>query len=245
MPDGPRDAPGTETLTAPDTFRPVMGRLARGLSALFWGLPIALVLAIQGLTINPFGQLGLVSLLAPSAGFGLLFYGLFLLGTFPGPDPVWPRTLDRARFFALTCLGLSPFLHWYQRVPDTEMFVSAVHLLGLFGVALLITINALLRRFTAALPDPLLRLETAAFTRINNGCLLALPLIVLAWTLAWRWTDAPVHVRLLLQWIEPFRLFVLLFLTLLPLSMTMSLLWKTKETLLGLCTVMSCHVSPR
>jgi len=236
MPEGQPDAPGPETPPSVDAFRPVLGRLARGLSALFWGLPLALVLSVQSLTINPFGHLGLVSLLAPSVGFALLFYGLVLLGTFPGPDRRWPANLDRTRFLALTCLGLSPFLHWYRRMPDTELFASAVHLLGLFGVGFLITLNGLLRRFTAALPDPLLRLETAAFTRINNGCLLALPLIVLAWILAWRLTDAPVHVRLLLQWIEPFRLFVLLFLTLLPLSMTMSLLWKTKETLLGLLT---------
>ena len=236
MPEGQRDAPGPKTPPSADAFRPVLGRLARGLSALFWGLPLALVLSVQSLTINPFGHLGVVSLLAPSAGFALLFYGLFLLGSFPDPTLRWPASLDRARFLALTCLGLSPFLHWYRRMPDTELFVSAVHLLGLFGVGFLITLNGLLRRFTAALPDPLLRLETAAFTRINNGCLLALPLIVLAWILAWRWTDAPVHVRLLLQWIEPFRLFVLLFFTLLPLSMTMSLLWKTKETLVGLLT---------
>lgn len=215
-------------------MRPASTTVARGLSALFWGLPLALVLAVQSLTINPFGHLGIVSLLAPSAGFALLFYGLFLLGSFPAFDPGWRGLLDRARLPALTCLGLSPFLHWYRRLPDNDFFVAAVHLLGLFGVALLITLNVLVRRLTTAMPDPLLRLEAGTFTRFNNGCLLALPLLVLVWALAWRWLGAPTHVRLLLQWIEPFRFMVLLFLLLLPLSMTMSMLWKAKETLLKL-----------
>jgi len=236
MPDGQRDASGPETLTAQERFQPVMGRLARGLSALFWGLPLALVFSVQSLTTDPLGHLGVVGLLAPSTGFALLFYGLVMLGPFPNPDQRWLAGLDRARLLSLTCLGLSPFLHWYRRVPEIELFLAAVQLLGLFGVGLLIVLNGLLRRITASLPDQLLRLETAAFTRVNNGCLLALPLVVVAWMLAWRWPDAPVHVHLLLQWIEPFRLFVLLFLTLLPLSMTMSLLWKSKETLLGLLT---------
>lgn len=227
-----------------ETFRPPSSTVARGLSALFWGLPLALVLAVQSLTINPFGHLGIVSLVAPSAGFGLLFYGLLLLGATPILDPGWSGLLDRARFLALTCLGLSPFLHWYRRLPDNDFFAAAVHLLGLFGVVFLITLNVLLRRLAHALPDPLLRLETTAFSRFNNGCLLALPLVVLVWALAWRWPGAPVHVRLVLQWIEAFRFVVLLFLILLPLSMTMSLLWKAKETLLALATGGSPPTAP-
>jgi hypothetical protein len=233
MPVGQRDEAGPGDRPAPEALRPLLGRLTRGLSALFWGLPLALVLSVQSLTVNPFGHLGAVSLLAPSAGFALLLYGLLLLSPFHPDDVRWSGALERARLLALTCLGLSPFLHWYRRMPDTDLFVSAVHLLGLFGVAFLIAVNSLLRRLTEALPDALLRVETAAFTRINNGCLLALPLLVLAWMLAWRWPDPPVHVRLVLQGVEPFRFFLLLFLTLLPLSMTMSLLWKAKETLLA------------
>jgi len=218
-------------------IRPVLGALTRGLSALFWGLPLALVLSVQSVTSMRLGPLELLNLLAPSAGFGLLLYGLVLLGALRMPrHRAWVAKLDRARFLALTCLGLSPFLHWYQRMPQTDLFSTAVALLALFSVMLLLSLNGVLRRLAEALPDALLVIEAKAFTRLNMLCLLLLPVVTAGWFLAWRWAEAPLWLAEALRRAEPFRLLVLLFLTLLPLSMTMSLLWKTKETLLGLGT---------
>jgi hypothetical protein len=209
-----------------------LGRLSRGLSALFWGLPIALILSVQAATFNWLGALGPLSHFAPPAAFALLLYGILLLRRFRPDEPGWTAALDRAQLLALTNLGLSPFLQWHQRLPDTALFSTAVLLLALFSLAFLLSLNALLRRLAAFLPDPLVQLETAALTRLSSLCLLLLPILGIAWMAAWRWPSPPSPLRGLLIALDGFRPFVFLFLTLLPLAFTMSLLWKIKETAL-------------
>src|SRR5438552_7905824 len=81
----PETAPDPELLSS-------LGRLVRGLSALFWGLPIALVVCVQtakGDWFDRFAGLprsAIVQLLlgiSPSLSVtALLFYGLGLLGRF-------------------------------------------------------------------------------------------------------------------------------------------------------------------
>ena len=72
-------APNAELLNA-------LGRLARGLSALFWGLPIALVVCVQSAKGDWFRPLGIVP---PLIATGLLYYGLMLLGVFQKQERVW------------------------------------------------------------------------------------------------------------------------------------------------------------
>ncbi|MFM1943928.1 MAG: hypothetical protein RI897_2910 [Verrucomicrobiota bacterium] len=224
----------TQAPLCPNELRQHVSQLTRGLSCLFWGLPISLVLAIQTLTSTRIGNLGPASALAPSASFLLLLYGLLLLGKFHRHHLPWTQALERTRLLALTNLGLSPFLHWYQRVPDSPFFAASVGLLALFYVAFLLSLTGSIRQLALLLPDPLLQVEVLAFSRLIAICLLLLPCIAIAWTSAIYWSNSPLHLRLLLQTLEPFRILVFLFLTLLPLSITMSLLWKCKETILGL-----------
>jgi hypothetical protein len=209
-----------------------LGRLTQGLSALFWGLPITLLLAVQAATTNWLGALGPFGSVAPVVGYGLLVYGLVQLRSFQRQERVWLATQEQARLFALTNLGLSPFLHWYQRLPEVSLFANAVLLLGLFSLAFLFALNRLLERLAAMLPDETLRLETAAFTRLNRWLLALIPLAALGLYLLWRWNGLPASTRLLLNSMEPLRFFVLLFLLLLPLAVTMSLVWKIKEAIL-------------
>src|SRR6266496_6571796 len=65
-------APNAELLSS-------LGRLVRGLSALFWGLPVALVVCVQTAKGEWFEKLGVVP---PLCAMALLFYGLGLLGHF-------------------------------------------------------------------------------------------------------------------------------------------------------------------
>jgi len=227
-------AAGSQSSATPNELRLHLSHLTRGLSCLFWGLPITLVISVQTLTVLRFGSLGVASALAPSIGFALLFYGLLLLARFRPSQTAWTPVLDRTGLLALTNLGLSPFLHWYQRMPDTPLFATAVGLLALTSVLFLLSLNAVLRRLALALPDPLLQLEMLAFTRLNAVCLLLLPCLAGAWMAALYWNEAPLHLRLVLQTLEPFRVLAFLFLTLLPLSITMSLIWKSKETIVVL-----------
>ena len=70
-----------------------LGRLARGLSALFWGLPIALVVCAQTAKAEWFKSLGIVP---PLATTSLLVYGLWQVGHFQKQERVWRASLDRS-----------------------------------------------------------------------------------------------------------------------------------------------------
>jgi hypothetical protein len=130
-------------------------------------------------------------------------------------------------------LGLSPFLYWYHRLPDVPLFAWAVAFLAVGGLLFLGSLNRLLWRLAAMLPDETLRAETATFTRLNRGLLFALPLLVLALVMVARSPAVPFHIRLALQYTEPLLQWFVMLLVLVPISITMSLLWKTKEALLG------------
>src|SRR5436309_11336719 len=94
-------APNPELLTS-------LGRLVRGLSALFWGLPLALVVCVQTAKGEWFDKFGIIP---PVAVTGLLLYAVGLLSSFQKQERVWGAALDRAKIFGLINLGFSPFLY--------------------------------------------------------------------------------------------------------------------------------------
>ena len=210
-----------------------LGRLTRGLSALFWGLPITLLVAVQAATTNWLAALGPFSGVAPAAAYALLFYGLWLMRDFQKQERVWLAALDQAKLLGLVNVGLAPFLHWYQRLPQVSLFASAVTLLAVTSLLFLLGLNRVLRRLAAMLPDETLRVETAAFTTLNGWLLLLLPSAALVYVLVVRSGGLSASAQLILQFLEPAQHLALLFLTLLPLAITMSLAWKIKEAILA------------
>src|SRR5262245_41635600 len=100
-----------------------LGRLVRGLSALFWGLPAALIVCAGTANAGWFQTYGLVP---PLATTGLLLFGLWLLGWFQRQERPWRNALDRARLFAWINFCLSPFLYWWHHVPSQPLFRAAV-----------------------------------------------------------------------------------------------------------------------
>ena len=223
-------APNTELLRS-------LGRLVRGLSALFWGLPAALVVCVGTASAGWFGEYGIAP---PVAATGLLFFGLWQLGSFQKQERPWRGALDRARFFALVNLWLSPFLYWWNRVPAQPFFDLVLQVLALSSLLFLMSLNRVLERLGAMLPDEGLRQETRHFTRINCGLLLATSLVAVAMFLP-RWMPTPwqfVTNRLLTPEHDQAWVFLVRFLLplavflLLPLAMTMALVWKTKEAIL-------------
>ena len=218
MPDA---TPNAELLAA-------LGRLVRGLSALFWGLPIALVTCVytvKGEWLRPLHVLPAV------LTTGLLFYGVDLLGTFQKQEHAWRVTLDRARTFALINVGLAPFLYWWNKVPNQPFYLTAVQALALSGLLFLYALNPVLKRLAALLPDETLRQEARLFTTLNR-CLLLLTLTLLAFHFG------SSHLDTLPQFVIDAR-FVLneasvwlaLVLVLLPAAITMAMIWKTKEVI--------------
>src|SRR5438067_5337626 len=75
-----------------------LGRLVRGLSALFWGLPIALVVCWETAYAKVEG-LKAFTVVPPLVATALLVYGLWQLGDFQKQERVWRAALDRARIF--------------------------------------------------------------------------------------------------------------------------------------------------
>lgn len=222
-----------------------LGRLVRGLSALFWGLPLALVIGVQAVQADWLSRFGV---LPPLLIAFLLFYGLLQLGGFQRQERVWTRVLDQAKLLAITNIGLSPFLFWWHKLPEIQFYALVVGLLGLTGLGFLLSINQALRRLTAMLPDENLRQETKVFTSLNfylGG--LALVLLAVSWA-AIHLTLTPLATDRLHAAHEPSSLgalpllilqvsldrgfqWFLVFLVLLPVATTMALLWKIKEVI--------------
>jgi hypothetical protein len=117
-------------------------------------------------------------------------------------------------------------------VPGEEFFSLAVLVLGASSLLFLFNLNVVLERLGAMLPDETLRQETRQFTAVNRGLLLALLILSVAYLCFLRLPNLPVNFRLVAFLLENYSLYAMVFLVLLPLAMTMALIWKTKEVIL-------------
>jgi hypothetical protein len=207
-------------------------RLIRGLSTLFWGLPITLVVSVQAASSTWLNVAGPFGSVAPAVAQAVLWYGLWLLGNRPTPDRAWMLALDRAKMLGWVNLGLAPFLHWHQRMPEVPLFSYAVALLGISSLFFLLNLNRVLRQLAAGVPDETLRAETALFTALNSGLLISLPLLLGGFMALVRRGHLPVYVELGLRMVGNLQIWLVLFVGLLPVAITMSLIWKIKEALL-------------
>jgi len=207
-----------------------LGRLARGLSAIFWGLPIALIVCAQTAKAEWFKSLGI---LPPLAATSLLVYGLWQMGHFQKQERVWRHALDRAQFLSLVNVGLSPFLYWWNKIPANPFFFAVVMLLAGTSLLFLSQLNLVLQRLGAMLPDETLRLETRQFTTLNRVLLLLTLLLIVIYVFLGRWPHPlPLWIASVLSLLDQAGLWCLIPLLLLPLAMTMALIWKTKEVIL-------------
>jgi hypothetical protein len=220
-----------------------LGQLVRGLSALFWGLPITLLAcvhtAVQSFETEMLRNLGVVPPLLTTVWLAV---GLWQLRSFQRQERIWMRALDRARMFSLVLVGLSPFLFWWNRLPGETFFNAAIALMALGGMMFLRSLNLVLLRLTAMLPDESLRQETRYFATLNRYLLVGVMVLGIALYALWRYPE-PLGDLLsflpapfsspgeLFRIIGPAGFWLMLFLTLLPLAMTMALIWKTKETI--------------
>ena len=222
-----------------------LGRLVRGLSTLFWALPIALVVCVQtakGDLLRPFGVLpGLAST-------ALILYALALMSHFQAQERIWRVALDRARLVSLINMGLSPFLYFSNRIPANNYFANIVLVMGFLGLLFLLLLNPTLYRLALMLPDETLRMETRLFTTLNRYLLMATMLLMCAYFLVVQYFPLAGQRALdLIYQLNPFiqssgsitalmdrgGIWLLLFLILLPVAMTMALIWKIKEVILG------------
>ncbi|MEW6156241.1 MAG: hypothetical protein AB1813_02345 [Verrucomicrobiota bacterium] len=219
-----------------------LGRLVRGLSSLFWGLPLALIvfglISIQTLTASfPLNALTewiqSLKILPPVAVTGFLFYALMQLGSFQPQERVWQTALDRAKILALINFGLSPFLYWWSRMPMVTFYALAVALLLVSGLIFVAALNRMLDRLAAMLPDETLRHETKFFTSMNLHLLTSIVVLIVVFFVLIQFRTLPDFLTKILRILDFARQWLLLFLVLLPVAMTMTLIWKIKEVILA------------
>ncbi len=207
-----------------------LGRLARGLSALFWGLPAALIIGVETAKTD---ILRSFNVLPPLVAAAWLCFGLWQLGSFQRQERIWQRALDRAKLLAVVDFGLSPFLYWTNQVPDQPYFRLIVGLLAVSGLAFLSNVNLVLQRLSAMLPDENLRQETRHFTTLNHCLVVFILALGAGLYIAWRFpTLLPSSPAAFLMLLNLNGWWLITFLVLPPLAMTMALLWKIKEVIM-------------
>jgi hypothetical protein len=206
-----------------------LGRLARGLSALFWGLPASLVVCAETARDDWLKPWGFVPALLATA---LPLYGLWLMGDFQKQERPWRNALDRAELLGLVNFGLCPFLYWHNKMPAEPFFNAALSVLALSAILFLFDLNVVIKQLGAMLPDETLRHETRQFTALNRGLLAVLLFFGVAYVVLVRDPRPPVAFGALFGWLQDFGFWGLILFALLPLAMTMALIWKTKEVIL-------------
>lgn len=233
-------------MSSPPALLPSLARAIRGLSALFWGLPVSIFLWTNLALGTPGGSRHLplggtvgniantISAVMPACmALGLLIYGLALLGAFQPRERIWIHSLERARLLVWLNLALTPFAYWFSRRPDEPFFAQSFQL-GIFAhLAFLVCVNHVIRRLAAMLPDETLRSDVRIFTALNIRALVALG-SVLALALVIGHSRATIAfagpILGLLGRIEPWQLVVP---ALIPVALTMTLLWKTKGVIIS------------
>ncbi len=207
-----------------------LGKLVRGLSALFWGLPASLIICAETARIELLKPVGIVPALVVN---GLLLFGLWQMGDFQKQERPWRNALDRAKLLGLVNLGLSPFLFWFSRMPEQPFFRDAIFVLILSALLFLFNLNVVLKQLGAMLPDETLRHETRQFTLLNRWLLVGWLVFVGAAIAVPQIFDLPaLFSPTIVSWIQRAEIAGVLFLGLAPLAITMALIWKTKETIL-------------
>jgi hypothetical protein len=208
-----------------------LGQLARGLSALFWGLPLSLLVYVQTARGDWMDPMGAFSILPSITAAGLLVYGLRQMEFFQPQERIWRHALDRSIFLAWVNVGLTPFLYWWHRMPFQPLYSAAVSFLALGSLLFLASVNLLLGRLTAMLPDETLRQETRLFASLNRNLLAVVTTALVVYLVFSPLKGLPGWLVEALGWIDAFGLWIILFFVLMPLAMTMSLLWKIKEVI--------------
>ena len=131
----------------------------------------------------------------------------------------------------MTDAGLAPFLFWWHRFPAVPLFAAGAGLLLLSSLFLLVQINRVLHRLCAMLPDETLRAETKLFTGFNITFLLGVfaglggAFLVVKTDGASRVCPGSVGGG------GGGGVWLGLFLVLLPVAMTMALVWKIREVI--------------
>jgi hypothetical protein len=209
-----------------------LGSLTRGLSCLFWGLPLCLITSVQVAMTDWYRPLNHFAFAPPTFSALLIWHGFRELSQFrhsSGRDVSWRQSIERSEIFGLVGIGLSPFLYWWSRFPNVEFFLVGMALMGLNGMATLYQVNHNLRSIAERIPDESLREEVRFFSTLNTYLLWLGLAFIAAYSALIVGKALPNSMVGLLLTINMVREWLLLFFLLWPLSITMSMIWKAKR----------------
>ncbi len=198
----------------------------RGLSALFWSLPLALLaFARHFLAIIP----TVYDLMLPTVATGLALYGLFRMGPYQRSERIWQTSLHRAQMLGLLVVGLSPFLFLWGRMPSVDFFARSVALLLAVALVFLVALLGTLERLAAMMPDDTVRGDAHMFRGLTAYVVAVLAGVSV--TLYWRLLPGRLSEFLEIprQPLGLGRQAILLLLVLVPVAMAMAVTWKLKE----------------
>lgn len=208
---------------------PSLARVVRGLSALFWGLPLVLLLDAKSALEDSLRGFGFAPVMAASL---LVAYGVQQLSYFQPRERIWVSAVERARLLALLLVALAPFTVWWSRQPDEPFFSQSMLVLVFAGMGFLLALNHVLVRLAAMLPDETLRVETRFFAHLNQTLLITQTLLAAAYLLLSHASHLPDSLAWILGALDLARTWLVIVLTLPPIALTMTLLWKTKEVIM-------------
>jgi len=227
---------------------PSLRKLVRGLEVLFWALPFALLVCVQETMVSWWESWGIAPALAAMA---LLLYGTYSLGHFQKQERVWQGTVNFAQVLALLMAGLVPFLHWQQQITSDTMtwsqmseaqkhIVYSACIFFTASIMYVLNLNHVLARLAAMLPDPILRADVRLFVYLNFGLFLLLVIGL------WMHQKADVVFLGLREFAPAFSESIgsylglaammkaaILWAATLVVTLTMTMLWKTKEAILN------------
>jgi hypothetical protein len=211
---------------------PSLRHLVRGLTTVFWGLPSTLLICVLMAVAEFPRALGCAP---PIITTGLLLFGVCELARFQPQEREWQRALERAQLLALVNVGLAPFVYFWSRQPTEPYYFQIVIALAFTGLLFLYLLNHVLQRLAAMLPDETLRADTVFFTRLNLTLMVTGVVLVGGYYLLAELKSLPQAVieALDLAQVARIRFALVVVLVLLPVSMTMSLVWKTRDVVLG------------
>lgn len=211
------------------TVIPTLARVVRGLVVLFWAVPAVLLSDIAIALDITWRQFGYAPTVVAST---LLAFGVIELRPFHPRERVWRDALDRALALALILLALSPLPVWWSRAPTEGFFAQGMVVLVFAGLAFLVALNDVLLRLSSMLPDETLRDETRFFTRLNTGFLVTLAAGVGVWFFFRHYPPGSPSLDTFRYFLESTRPWLLIMVLLLPVALTMTLLWKIKGVIL-------------
>ena len=147
-------------------------------------------------------------------------------------ERIWTAALDRAKLLATIMTGLSPFLYWWRQLPNLSFYSQVVLILAFSSLLFLLSINQVLQRLTAMLPDEGLRQEIRMFSSLNIYLVLIVILLLGLFLLILNLRPQSSLLFPLLALLDHISLWFLVFTVLLPVAITMALVWKIKEVIL-------------